>query len=50
MIKPASSPLVDSELAGRFSLGVIELFQGSPSVAQIHTAAQNAFHWAEYLP
>jgi Fe-S-cluster containining protein len=48
MVKPAANPLVDSELAARFSLGVIELFQGSPSAVQIYTAAQYAFHWGEY--
>jgi hypothetical protein len=48
MVKQATSPLVDSELAARFSLGMIELFQGSPSTTHIYTAAKNAFHWAEY--
>ena len=46
MVKQATSPLVDSELAARFSLGVIELFQGSPATTHIYTAAKNAFHWA----
>ncbi len=48
MVKPSTSPLVDTELAARFSLGVIDLFQAKQSFVQIQTAARNAFHWAEY--
>ena len=35
MAKLSPSPLVDNELAARFSLGVIELFQAEQSFAQI---------------
>jgi Fe-S-cluster containining protein len=48
MAKPSSSLLVDSELAARFSLGVIELFQAEPSSAQIQAVAESAFYWADY--
>ncbi len=48
MSKPSSSPLVDDELAARFSLGVIELFQAEQSFTQIQTVAESAFHWADY--
>jgi hypothetical protein len=48
MDKPAATPLVDDELAARFSLGVIELWQASQSLAQIQAAARSAFQWADY--
>jgi hypothetical protein len=48
MDKPVSSPLVDDELAARYSLGVIELFQAEASSAQIQAAAKSAFQWADY--
>jgi hypothetical protein len=48
MDKPTSSPLVDNELAARFSLGVIELFQAEASLAQIQAAARSACQWAAY--
>jgi uncharacterized protein len=44
----ASNPLVDSELAARFALDVMELWPGSPAPAQIDAAARRAFQWAEY--
>ncbi len=34
MAKPSLNALVDSELAARFSLGMIELFQAEASLAQ----------------
>lgn len=48
MTQPAPSPLVDTQLAARFALGVIELFQVEQSLAQVQAAAQQAFHWADY--
>lgn len=48
MVKPSSNPLVDSELAARFALVVIELFQVEASLAQIQAAAKSAFYWADY--
>jgi Fe-S-cluster containining protein len=48
MKKPASSPLVDNELAARFSLGVIELFQAEASLTQIQSAVRISIQWADY--
>lgn len=47
MVESSSSPLLDSELAARFALSVIELSQ-DPAAALFETAAQNAFGWAGY--
>ena len=48
MAKPSLHALVDSELAARFSLGMIELFQAEASLAQLQTVAQSACQWADY--
>jgi hypothetical protein len=48
MAKPSLSPLVDPELAARFALGGIELFQAEQSLAQVQDAARSAFYWADY--
>ena len=48
MAKSSLQALVDSELAARFSLGMIELFQAETSLAQLQTVAQSACQWADY--
>jgi Fe-S-cluster containining protein len=48
MAKPSLNALVDSELAARFSLGMIELFQAEASLAQLQTVLESAFQWADY--
>jgi Fe-S-cluster containining protein len=48
MANTSSNDLVDSELAARFSLGVIELFQAEQSFPQVQDAAKNAYYWADY--
>jgi hypothetical protein len=48
MAKPSLNALVDSELAARFSLGMIELFQAEASLAHLQTVAQSAGQWADY--
>lgn len=48
MAEAAASPLVDAELAGRFALAVIELFQVEQSLGQLQNAVCHAFQWADY--
>lgn len=48
MVKSPSSPLVDSEIAARFSLSVIELVQDPAAAPLFEAAARNAFLWADY--
>ena len=48
MIKSSSNPLIESELAARFSLSVIENLPDPATAALFETAARNAFLWADY--
>ena len=48
MVKSSASPLVDNELAARFSLSIIELWQNPATAAPFQAAAQSAFLWADY--
>jgi Fe-S-cluster containining protein len=48
MGKSSARPLVDNELAARFSLSVIELWHIPATAVPFQAAAQSAFLWADY--
>lgn len=48
MATSSPHPFVDVDLAARFALGVVELFQAGQTLAQIQTAVQIAGQWAGY--